>query len=1145
MDSQAGDAFREPQPKDRIGPYEVVRWVARGGMASVLAVRHVENGSERGMKVLLPLAREEEARTRFRREFRALSRLKNPGILEVFEWGLHGDRPWFTMELLEGRSLRDEVDAWTDLAPETRWAKVEDILTQTTRALAYVHERGLVHRDVTPTNIMVLPDGRVKLMDFGVVKDLGAELTQVGQVVGTVAYIAPEQVKGEAVDARADLYSLGAVLYLMLTGKRPFSARTLQGFLEKHLHELPRPPREQNPLVPAHLDQVCMRLLAKDPADRYASAVHLLNVLGAARAVEDLEDRWPPRSVGRTYQRARIRESLDELAAGRGGAAILLSAKPGQGKTRMLDVAETDARLRGLIVARGRCRPHDRPFGAFATIFRTLSQPSAPPLLHAVFSGQDDEGSRERYPVIAAFKELVVSRAPCAILLDDLEKADPATIELVTYLIRNTLELANERVLFVLTHERGDETASVIERQLLESQPVERLLLGPLQTSEVEELVLSVLPNTPATMALAQRLHEESDGSPAFISDMLRGLIDEGVIVRDNGVYRLMLDASEITRSRLPIPASLRQALKDRLAPLAPEVIEVARVLSLSRRRLDLDALVEAAATDDEEAVIEALDVLVAAGIVEEHREGDRDQVELAQARFRDVLLEGMPAEARRRGHQRLGEVLERAWRHRPMSVVEELAWHFEQAGLAPKAYAYLALTASRHLNRGLHEEGLAFIDRALAMERTARPLMLLDDADRRLAEAHLSRSQALYHLGDWVAALRAARDAAALAREVRDARLLSRVHGELGLQLRNQGNLDEADGHLREALLRAEEAGDPSLRTMPLYQLGALRWATGHPADAERMWREVLTLAQQTHDDRMLGYGYNGLGIVAASQGDTIGARSHFEHSARLFEDLGMLGPLSIARVNLVELYLSSGVLGKALLLADRTTNQAREINHPHGIALGLAYRSQVLLAMGRCEEADRNALESLRLVRKLGTTDDEVAVLTTLVRVDLVAGRPEAALRRCDELAPLVEEHDTEGRKAQVIAWRATSLLLLGRRDEALRVLEDSDGDSLTEEPHFQVRIDLARARAWRLAGLPERARPHVARAVEAAERTGARFFQLIGLHEASLVGADDDERARNERHARALAASLAAGLPREDHDRFLQQDWTRPVA
>ena len=112
------------------------------------------------------------------------------------------------------------------------------ILVQVARALSYIHDRGLIHRDITPGNIMVRPDGVVKLMDFGVVKDMGADLTAVGSMVGTVSYISPEQIEGSTLDARADLYSLGAVLYFMLTGNRPFNARTLQGFLEKHLKRL-------------------------------------------------------------------------------------------------------------------------------------------------------------------------------------------------------------------------------------------------------------------------------------------------------------------------------------------------------------------------------------------------------------------------------------------------------------------------------------------------------------------------------------------------------------------------------------------------------------------------------------------------------------------------------------------------------------------------------------------------------------------------------------------------------------------------------------------------------------------------------------------------------------------------------------------
>ena len=146
------------------------------------------------------------------------------------------------MELLEGKVLREEVKTWTKISPTQRFEKTEKILIQIANALDYIHHQGLVHRDVTPANIMVLNDGSVKLMDFGVVKLPGMDITIAGEVIGTAAYISPEQIKGEQVDARADLYSLGTALYLMLTDRRPFTARTLTGYLNRHLNQKPDPP---------------------------------------------------------------------------------------------------------------------------------------------------------------------------------------------------------------------------------------------------------------------------------------------------------------------------------------------------------------------------------------------------------------------------------------------------------------------------------------------------------------------------------------------------------------------------------------------------------------------------------------------------------------------------------------------------------------------------------------------------------------------------------------------------------------------------------------------------------------------------------------------------------------------------------------
>ncbi|MCA9490226.1 MAG: serine/threonine protein kinase, partial [Myxococcales bacterium] len=241
----------EPEPGDRIGDVRVLAHVARGGMATVLAVEDLRPGADPdrklALKLLLPLDGSEEAQSRFRREFRSLSRLHHPNVLRVHEWGMYGDRPWFTMELLDGHDLRVEAEQLQEMPAAERFPRIEAILVQVARALAYVHERGLVHRDVTPGNLMVtagrkapasdpssLPDGSVKLMDFGVVKEAGGDMTAVGELIGTVAYMSPEQITGDEIDARSDLYSLGAVLYLLLTGRRPFQAHTIHGFMEKH-----------------------------------------------------------------------------------------------------------------------------------------------------------------------------------------------------------------------------------------------------------------------------------------------------------------------------------------------------------------------------------------------------------------------------------------------------------------------------------------------------------------------------------------------------------------------------------------------------------------------------------------------------------------------------------------------------------------------------------------------------------------------------------------------------------------------------------------------------------------------------------------------------------------------------------------------
>lgn len=1110
-----------------LGHYELLGGLGRGGTAELYQARDRRDGTVWALKLLFPFGQDDAALGRFRREFRSLSRLVHPNVVAVRDWGVHDGRPWFTMELVDGDDLRVIQPAWARLDPEDRFLRIQSVLVQCARALAYVHDRGLVHRDVSPGNILVARDGSVKLTDFGLVSDPSVELTRVGELMGTMASLAPEQILGQTVDGRADLYGLGTVLYLLLTGRKPFQAHTTHGWLDRHLHEVPRPPRDLDPLVPESLDRVCTRLLEKDPSNRFASAWHLLHVLGD---VEEgaFDDRWPPRLVGRTWYKAWLRDGLDEVAGGRRGGAVLLTGEAGSGRTRLLDLAEQWARRRGLLVCRGRARPHDRPFGAWAPIYEALRPADPPAVLRAVFDPDGGEERVERYLVVTAFRDLVADRAPCVVLLDDLDEADAATRELTEYVVRNCIDLADVPILFVLA-QRASESA---RPALVAAVPaMHRYHLQPLEPSEVEEVVLGLLPPSPTATLLAERLSAETDGSPQFLADMLRGLSDGGVLQRDGARWRVALAAEDVSRSDLPLPDSLRATLVQRLQPLPEATRDLARSLALCRDGVDLDTLVEATGHAEGD-VMDAISTLVDAGVVDERRADDHDVVELSHGRFRDVLEAELTGDERRRRHRRLGEILERRNRYALHGVVEDLAWHFEQGGVPPKAYAFLMETARKHIARGLHDEALYHLDRALRAEPEARPYLLLVEADRTLAGLHLDRAAALFHVGQWDLALESAGFALDLAEVTRDPELVCRAATEQGRVLRNLGDTAEAEERLVAALKAADQAGRPALRSAPLYHLGAVRWARHDLPAAEACWQEALDIARQLNDTAAEARAFTGLGILAFCRGRSVEARRLLETCAATYEQLGMIEQLGLPRVNLVELYLITGNLQKGLRMADKLVSQAREVRHVHGIALGMVWRARILMALGRREEARTNAAEALRLAEDLGTKEEEVLALRTLVEIQEASGAIIRASGDIQRLLALLRVQDVEGVLPQAEAMHARCLAAQGATAEARSILEAIQPGGF---PHVEVLAHQEVAVAWRELGAPDRARPHLTRMAELAAEAGFRLHEMAAWQE--LARCDPERAGAHRARATSLARSISAGLERADGTWFLE--------
>ncbi|MDD2776557.1 MAG: protein kinase [Gallionella sp.] len=267
----------------QLGRYEVTDELGQGAMGVVYRAKDPLIDRVVAIKTInLSLAKEEkdEYEGRFYQEARAAGRLNHPNIVTIYDVGKSGDIAYIAMEMLQGRELRDIMNDGTLIPVD----QVLDIAAQVALGLNYAHEHDIVHRDVKPSNIMVIRDGHVKITDFGIARMASAAVrTQTGMVLGSPKYMSPEQVMGRTIDARSDIFSLGVMIYEMLTGQPPFNGDNVNTIMYQTLNGTPLPPNEINPAVPEMLNFILVKALAKSLDDRYQSAKELADDLRACR----------------------------------------------------------------------------------------------------------------------------------------------------------------------------------------------------------------------------------------------------------------------------------------------------------------------------------------------------------------------------------------------------------------------------------------------------------------------------------------------------------------------------------------------------------------------------------------------------------------------------------------------------------------------------------------------------------------------------------------------------------------------------------------------------------------------------------------------------------------------------------------------
>ena len=678
-------------------------------MGEVYRVLDLEQDRDCALKILNTMVDQKAVYRRFHREFQVLNRFQHPRLVSTFAWGFAEERPYFTMEYLSGKTL-EKIIADHALLGQFRASYFYALMQQIVEGLAYVHAQGAVHRDLKPSNIMVLEtEGGIEttILDMGLAKFShlhSVSITQTGAAIGTAEYMSPEQGKGLWVDHRSDLYSLGVILYEMLTGTPPFSGQNPVSVILKHIRESPPSMAESHVEVPAQTQQIVLKLLAKEPVDRYQSAEELVQALnGVASSGFVLPgDKQPdvhrkvmrPQFVGRESEMKTLRTMLQDVQAGE-QRVVLISGEAGVGKSRLTEELLGDALIHDFLCLKGAGREEGgQIYGALIDAFQRVKMTD---LVERV----PDLLETDKFSVMERWLQLLKrlrEKQPVVLCLEDIQWLDELTLEFLQYVLRDPDPCP---FLLCLTCQ-GSNRESIpneVENFIHSNELAEaiRIQLEDLPREEVGYLAASMLGERSIPPDALQTLFSETGGQPLFVVEAMRTLVNADVVRQNvSGDWQwgefpetlLSDDISEVLYRRITaLPAVQRQVMEYACVFLNDFSFELLASIWLG----------------DELELLEILEGLIEEGLLITY--GDEERYRFSQGLYRRAIYDRMQDVRRRLLHREIGNVLEKM--DDAEELTEELADHFAAAGEQNKAVKYMRLAGKKALKKHAYRQAL------------------------------------------------------------------------------------------------------------------------------------------------------------------------------------------------------------------------------------------------------------------------------------------------------------------------------------------------------------------------------------------------------------------------------------------------------
>jgi tetratricopeptide (TPR) repeat protein len=737
------------------GRYQVKKFLGEGGKKKVYLTHDTLLDRDVAFALIKTEKLDDASRIRVIREARAMGRLgDHPNIVAIYDMGDHEGQPYIVIPVMPG----GDVEGLIEKATEHRLPldKAIDIAKAVCRGLEYAHGKGIIHRDIKPGNVWLGADGTAKIGDFGLALAVDlSRLTQPGMMVGTVTYMPPEQAMGGKVTAKADLYSLGAMLYEMVTGRPPFVGDDSIAIIGQHINTPPVSPTWHRADLPPALETLILQLLEKDPEKRPESAAVVLQALEAIEAGKIKEPlREAPTEnplyrrvfVGREPELKQLQLAFDGAISGQ-GALRMVTGEPGIGKTALCEQLATYVTLRGGRTLVGHCYEAGSlslPYLAFVEALRSyVLTREVKDLREELGSGAADvariiseirerlkiklrlqkDPEEERYRLLQAVTDFLSNAAavqPMMVVLEDLHDADKGTLDMLTHVSRN---LAGARLLIVGTYRDVEvDRSHPLSAALAELRRVStygRVFLRGLNADEVRRMLESITRES-VPWGLAEAVHRQTEGNPLFVQEVVRYLVEEGLITRKEGRWRPTKD----TPLEMSIPEGLRDVIGKRLSLLSPKCNQLLAVASVIGREFALETL-KAVAGINEDVFVNALKEAVRLSVLEEHSQRGLVRYRFTHAFFRQTLYEEMIAPQRLKLHQQVARSLETLYAKRLNEHAAELAEHFSHStdpANLKKAVEYGEMAAKRATDVYAYGEAVRLLEQALKIQEVLDP---------------------------------------------------------------------------------------------------------------------------------------------------------------------------------------------------------------------------------------------------------------------------------------------------------------------------------------------------------------------------------------------------------------------------------------